>query len=258
MAPVRSKTESARARAIPVNRHQEGSGTQLAIYRKTLSCEVKPPAVGRCGTWGGARNSAGRVNDHLTRQQCQRLIEAVEHASLLGLAFNRHWTVHYERAGIADVDGAQFVGHLLRLASAFARRNHGTIAAVWVRENGEHKGAHVHILLHLPAGLSLKNRTRRWIQTAGGICRRRVSKVRSIGGSLANLDPTSSHYHANASALLAYLLKGASGEASTAHGLSRYGEGGTIVGKRAGWTQNVGEAARRGSDKSVRARIGVG
>lgn len=159
---------------------------------------------------------------------------------------NRHWTVHYERAGIPENEGARFVGHLLRLVKAWARRNGAELAAVWVRENGDGKGGHVHILMHLPAELSLRNRTRRWIEAAGGTYRRNVSKVRSIGRGLQSCNRPGSGYSANLANALAYVLKGASAPVAASVGLARYGEGGKVIGKRAGWTQNVGEAARRG------------
>ena len=170
------------------------------------------------------------------------MIEAAIFAERIGLPFNRHWTVHYEMAGIAERDGALFVGRLLTLVRKFVRRAGGDLAALWARENGHGKGGHVHILLHLPNGLTLRNRTRRWIKAAGGNPVRRVSKVRAIGGAAR---PDGDHYRANANEVTAYLLKGASNETGRALGLNRYGDGGPIIGKRAGWTANIGQAARK-------------
>jgi hypothetical protein len=184
---------------------------------------------------------------HLTKAQVVGLMEAVAHAKKFDLAFNRHWTVHYERAGIADQDGARFVGHLLRLVAAYARRHHGKFAAMWVRENGEGKGGHVHILMHLSDGLTLRNRYRGWIGAAGGNYRRNVSKTRSIGGRLdlkERGDLGVAHYGANLAAVVAYVLKGADAGLGAALDLYRAGEGGRIIGKRCGWTQNLGTAAR--------------
>ncbi len=163
------------------------------------------------------------------------------------MAFNRYWTVHYERAGIDESDGAKFVGHLLRLVKAQARRDGGDMAAIWARENGEGKGGHVHIMMHLPAGTYLRNRTQRWIKAAGGTIRARVSRVQSIGGRLESANYGSDqygreHYRANADAVLAYLLKYVEADAGRALGLARFGEAGRIVGKRAGFTQNLGQS----------------
>jgi hypothetical protein len=172
------------------------------------------------------------------------MIEAAIFAERIGLAFNRHWTVHYEMAGIAEHDGAAFVGRLLALVRKHVRRAGGELAALWARENGDRKGGHVHILLHLPGGMTLRNRTRRWIKAAGGNPARRVSRVRTIGGMLKNADIGAARYRANADAVLAYLAKGASKETGLALALPRSGEGGPITGKRAGWTANIGQAAR--------------
>ena len=112
------------------------------------------------------------------------------------------------------------------------------------RENGDGKGGHVHILLHLPSGMTLRNRTRQWIKAAGGNPVRRVSRVRTIGRTLTNAKVGGVHYRANADAVLAYLVKAASEETGHALALPRSGEGGPIIGKRCGWTQNIGRAAR--------------
>ena len=180
---------------------------------------------------------------HLTGYQAAKLLQAAANAEKAGLTFNRHWTIHYERAGIAEADGARFIGHVLRLAKAQARRDGGDMAAIWVRENGEGKGGHVHIMLHLPAAMQLRNRTRRWIVTAGGVFRARVSKVRTIGASLNSASGASEHYWANADAVLRYLLKYTDMEAGEALGLARYSEAGKVIGKRAGFTQNLGKGA---------------
>lgn len=221
------------------------SGTVLANYTYTPSCGVAVDLAGGASSWGGARNRADRVSWHLSERQVYGMIAAAAHAQKIGLAFNRHWIVHYERAGIAEGDGTRFVGHLLRLASAYARRAKGEAAAVWVRENGEGKGGHVHILLHLPFGLTLRNRTRRWIVAAGGAVRGRVSRVFSIGGRLVCAKVGGAHFQQNTDNLVAYLAKGDSREAGLALGLRRSGEGGLVIGKRVGWTQNLGVAARQ-------------
>ena len=220
-------------RAIPE------SGTALAIIDIIPSGGLSPAGRG----WGGARNRADRTSEYLTRRQCEGLIAAADQAQHMGLPFNRHWTVHYERAGIAEIDAARFVGRLLKLAGDYARRHHNKIAATWVRENGDGKGGHVHMLLHLPSRLSLRGRTAHWIRLAGGKRCARVSHVRSIGHGLRSADHGGEDYQHNAGAVLAYILKGADAETGAALVLERYGERGLIVGKRCGRTQNIGNRA---------------
>lgn len=130
------------------------------------------------------------------------------------------------------------------LAKRTLKQQGAALAALWVRENGPGKGGHVHILMHLPASMNLRNRTRRWIVAAGGTYRRKVSKIRSIGGRLDRAESDPALYWANADAVLAYVLKAVDPLVGEAMGLDRGGEGGTVIGKRAGWTQNIGLAAR--------------
>ena len=134
--------------------------------------------------WGGARNRADRTSDRLSDKHVAKLIEAAEFAFATGRVFQRHWIVHYGKAGIAPADGARFVGKLLDLAGKQARRAGEELTALWVRECASDKGEHVHILLHLPVGLWLRNRTQRWIEAAGGTYRPGVSRTCIIGGRL--------------------------------------------------------------------------
>lgn len=194
--------------------------------------------------WGGARNSALRTSYYLTVGQCLGLLEAADHAARIGLPFNRHWTVHYEKAGISEADAMRFVRRLLKLANDYARRHGGRLAAIWCRESGKGKGGHVHIVLHLPADLPLAGKTRRWVGLAGGKCRRSVSVVRSIAGNLKAAEHGGAHYQRNVAIVRQYALKGASKDAGEALGLDCFGIGGLIVGKRCGWTENIGKAAR--------------
>lgn len=214
------------------------SGTALAIIDTIPSGGSNK----RNSAWGGARNRRDRASCHLTLLQCECLIAAARQAERMGLAFNRHWTVHYERAGIAEIDATRFVGRLLKLAGDFARRSFGRFAAIWVRESGHGKGGHVHILLHLPPGCILRGRTAKWVRLAGGNVTARVSRVRVIGGTLNASGSGGAHYRANLEAVLFYVLKGSSRETSEELGLPRHGDGGLIIGKRCGRTQNLGGA----------------
>lgn len=224
-------------------RQRPQTGTALAAIAYAPSC-ILESAHSASNGWGGARNRADRVSFTLRHDTVANMLAAAAFAEQIGLAFNRHWTVHYEQAGIPDWEGAAFVGRLLAAARKWVRSMGGRLAAVWVRENGDGKGAHVHILLHIPAGLTLRTRTRAWIKVAGGKLNRRVSKVATIGGLLATANPDSERYRPNAENVLTYLLKAADGDTAAALGLSRCGEAGPVIGKRAGGTQNIWRTAR--------------
>jgi hypothetical protein len=223
------------------NRQSAQAGTALAINSDTLSCRLVPAAK---GSWGGARNRADRVSETLTAGQCRKLIAATLFARSIGLPFNRHWIIHCEMAGIAGRDGAHFIGKVLNAAGKAAKRHGGQLAAIWVREHGIGKGEHAHILMHLPRGMILKNKTRRWIVGAGGAYRQGVSKVRSIGGSLLCAEAGNELYELNADNVLAYLLKHGDDRTAQLLGLPHFGHRGLIMGKRCGSTQNIADGAQ--------------
>lgn len=236
------RTAAGDANLIAAQNRQSGqAGTALAINSDTLSCRLVPAAK---GSWGGARNRADRVSETLTAEQCHKLIAATLFAQSIGLPFNRHWTIHCQMAGIEGREGAQLIGRVLNSAGKAANRNGGQLAAVWVRENGIGKGEHAHILMHLPRGMGLKNKTRRWIVAAGGTYAQGVSKVRSIGGSLLSAEAGGEHYELNAGNVLAYLLKHGDDRAAELLGLTHCGHRGSITGKRCGSTQNIAEGAQ--------------
>jgi hypothetical protein len=123
-------------------------------------------------------------------------------------------------------------------------------AFVWVRENGPGKGAHVHILLHLPPGLSdpFNRRQRGWLKACGGVWKKGVLKSRPIGRDLrhfAGQGPARVTYEANLKAVVGYVLKGADEVTRQALQIQRVEPGGVIVGKRCGASQNIGPDARR-------------
>jgi len=68
-----------------------------------------------------------------------------------------------------------------------------------------------------------------------------VSKVRGIGGRLARVDGKS-RARANAENVVRYMLKAGKTETGGRLGLSRSGEGGQIIGKRCGRTQNLAQS----------------
>ena len=221
------------------------SGTWLANYRDTISCNLASQHKSSKGSWGGARNRADRTSDGLTDKQVVQLVRAAKQAVTTGRVFQRHWTVHYGKAGIQPHDGARFVGKLLDLVSKQAKRDGGQLTAIWVRECASSKGEHVHILMHLPTEMSLRNRTRRWIEAAGGTYRPGVSKVTIIGGTLSKIEADIDQRRcANAENVVRYVLKAASEAEGARVGLQRLQDGGCIVGKRCGWTQNIGHQAR--------------
>lgn len=223
---------------------KEGFGSNTRTRESGISPHRKKgadnPNISRArGTWGGARNRGDRVTTALSQRHAEGVLQAMAVADLVGMPLTRHWTVDYERAGIADWDGAAFVGRLLAIVGRFARVRGGRFAAVWVREVGVRNGAHVHIAFHLPRGWRLGHFTRRWIRAAGGKYVKGVSHVRPIGGSLNCAWTSPEHYRENLEALGNYFLKGSDVPVALELGLDLLRNNGAIVGKRCGRTQNL-------------------
>lgn len=195
------------------------------------------------GTWGGARNRRDRLTTALSQRHAEGVLMAMANADLVGMPLTRHWVVDYELAGIADRDGAAFVGKLLALCGRYVRAKGGRFAAVWVREVGARNGAHVHIAFHLPRGWRLGYLTRRWIKAAGGTYRKGVSRIRPVGGSLNCAWTSPELYRENLERLGNYLTKGSNSAVAAELGLELLKPGGAIVGKRWGRTENLASKA---------------
>jgi hypothetical protein len=114
-------------------------------------------------------------------------------------------------------------------------------------------GAHVHILIHVPpdAAPAVTGRQRRWLRMVTGKPYRIGGLHTSrIGGTVRAATSAPAVYQANLAAVVAYVLKGSGPDAAAALVLPRQGEGGRVIGKRVGWSENIGEAARN------RAKLG--
>jgi len=179
-----------------------------------------------------------RSTNSLSGHQAMGVIEAALHARRIGLPLNRHVTIRLERAGVPDSEAVRAVGQFLtRLRDWLRKQGHRT-AFAWVRESGPMIGSHVHILLHLPAGVSFSgHRSRRWIEA--------ISGRRYCAGTILTKRIPQAAYDENLGVLVGYLCKGASSEVADRLGLDRRKPGGCIKGKRAGWSQNLGAKARR-------------
>lgn len=203
---------------------------------------VKLPFLGH----GGIRNTATRTSDSLTETQCRELIAATAFAADIGLAFNILLTVHFEAGGISDGQAGAALRSFLKGASGWTARRGARMAWAFVREHGEGKGSHAHILLHVHPALrpAFTRRQRQWLQRAGIHPAKGVILSRRIGGTLRAYQESPDSYFPNLGAALGYCLKGADAKAAKALALTRLEPGGRIIGKRCGTSQNIGRAKR--------------
>ncbi len=220
------------------------SGTALADIDTENSCTAV--ALKSKRGRGGARNFAGRSSDCISRAQAENLIAAACHATETGLPLNRFITIHWGAAGVADEGAAKATGAFIKLVSDWLRTLGLQTAWIWVRENPAGKGSHVHIAIHVPAGVTLGRMQMRWLRRiTGNSYRRGVIKTENIGrSSMAAISDPEGHC-ANLQNVIAYILKGSEPAASERLGLVLLKSQGTVVGRRMSTSQNIGQAARR-------------
>lgn len=258
-SPFRGFGEVSKARRPDNTARKQGAavnGTRLAI--NSLPLGVAALSAERTGR-GGARNRADRVSHALTPAQIANLRAAERHAAAIGLPFTRMLTIHWEAAGLPLSGMAKATGRFTDLLRKALARHGSQTAWLWVHENGDRKGGHCHLLVHVPAHLSrvITRRQRGWLKRINlHSYRARVIYSRPIGGRLGLERSNSELLVANSQAALAYLLKGAAPDAATQSGLERLEPGGRVIGKRCGTSQNIASKARKAAvfAQSTRAR----
>ena len=225
-----------------------GTGTAVAISYLRLGVAAHLPcSTGR----GGARNRADRESHALTSAQIANLEAAERHARAIGLPFTRMITIHWQAAGVALADMVKATGRFLDLLTKALARNETKTAWLWTLENGDRKGGHCHLLVHVPAALVsiLTKLQKGWLRCiTGKPYRARVIHSKPIGGRLG-LEAGNPELHSiNLAVALSYILKGADAKAAEQFGLARLEAGGRIVGKRCSTSQNIGAKARKAKD----------
>ena len=207
---------------------------------------------------GGARNRRERRSSALSLTAAAGLMDAAAFALSVGLGFNRFATIHWAAGGVTDDLAA--TARWLKLAGDWVRSCGGQFAYIWVRETGPDKGAHVHMMLHLPPDLAagFDRRQRGWQTASGARWKARIRYSRPIGRNLRHYamgEIDGQSYEANLAETLDYVLKGADDAARSLLGIVRSEPGGVIVGKRCGVSQNIGPEARRmGFGTAIRPR----
>lgn len=221
------------------------AGTDLAITYIKLGVVVSDADKQRHR--GGARNRKGRESLALTGAQAVNLIEAARHATAIGLPFTRMMTIHWQASGVPLEDMAAATGRFTDLLSKALARHGSRTAWLWVHENGDGKGGHCHMLVHIPFDLvpMVQKRRRQWLRRiTGNPFRPRVVKTDALGRRLGLEASNPELLAENVAKALGYLLKGMTPHVPVAAFLKRLEPGGRIIGKRCGTSQNIGHKAR--------------
>jgi len=189
----------------------------------------------------------GRRSTSLRLREVENILAAADNTPREHRGFNRFTTIHFEAAKIANPVWA--IGRLMKLAGDWLRTKSETLRYIWVREAGEGKGDHVHILWYVPPHLSLEfaKRERGWRRLMGAKPCKRAFKSVPVGMSLKHSTyeiQYGQHYSDALSGVLAYIVKGAEPKAADALGLALRRPGGELWGKRYGMSENIGRKAR--------------
>lgn len=240
---VHLRAASAPTQAFEIDGNRSGAVVRLEPSRLPYKVVAHDRGFSPLPRRGGARNRAGRVTTALGERDAGKVVAATARALQVSLPFNRFTTVHWDAAGVTD--GLKATGRLLKLIGDWLRSRERRAAFVWVREDGPNKGAHVHILLHLPPDLAgaFNGYQRGWLKACGARWRRGVLKTEIIGRSYQQALGGGDDYLANLSRTVDYVLKGADHRARERFGIMRCEDGGSVVGKRCGVSQNLGPAA---------------
>lgn len=227
---------------------------------------VSRPPSWEVGQRGGNHLRGDRISYEVTRSQAKLILGAAYFAYRRGLPFNRWITINLSKAGIIDELAAQSIRIFLKAAADAVRYWGGEFAATWVRENGlradgEPTGTHVHILTHIPPHL-VRQFT---IAQMGWFSRVRLSDRHrkgtidgaEIDGFEAMLEGHPYVYALSLHKLVSYQLKSALSDTLAALHLGKpYQDGGMILGKRCGTSQNIGRAAWKKKLGWLRQHIG--
>ena len=130
------------------------------------------------------RNSRTRKSHHISTAAAANIMEAAYYAQEIGIPFNRFITIHWEKAGVKE-NSPNATSRFLKLASDFLSIRGQRLAYAWVRETGQTKGHHAHVLLYVPVLYvrEFSRRQRGWVKLCGGVCYKGVIKTKPIGRS---------------------------------------------------------------------------
>lgn len=190
----------------------------------------------------------GRRSTGLRLREVENILAAADNTAREQRGLNRFTTIHFEAAKVSDPVRA--IGQLMKLAGDWLRTKGAVLAYVWVRESGEGKGEHVHILWHIRPDLigEFAKRERGWRKRLGAKRARGAFKSKPVGLGYrhgAHQIQYGLNYRTALAGVLSYIVKGAEPKAVEALGLTRSEPGGELWGKRSGTSENIGRSARK-------------
>jgi len=191
----------------------------------------------------------GKRSTALSKKDAENIRAAGVYTAQEHRELNRFTTIHFDAASLADPVWA--IGRMMKLAGDWLRIKGAVPTYIWVREAGERKGDHVHILWHVPPDLirQFAKRERGWRKLIGAKPRKGAFKTKPVGLSYSHGAyqlQYGRHFAEASKGLFDYILKGVEPKAAAALGIVRTEPGGELWGKRCGMSENINQSARQG------------
>lgn len=193
------------------------------------------------------RSRRGRRSDCLRLAEVCNIMAAADYTAKNTVPLNRHTTIHFDKCGIADPVTA--LRSYMKLARDWLRTQGAPFAYIWVRESGEDKGEHAHVLMHVPPQLvgAFAKLERGWRVRIGAKRAKGAFETRPVGRSYRHCQlgvQYGEHYADHLQTIVGYVVKGAEQKAVKSLGLTKVQPGGELWGKRTGMSEGINRTAR--------------
>ena len=232
----------------------ETSDSSAMLKRASRAKESSYPATVAKPTKAGAKQGKAKVPSRktsrsLTATKVEMILQGAYHAIVIGLPLNRMITIDWEQALVDDCLAAR--AFFLRSLRDWLRSLGFATANVWVQECGDIIGTHTHMLVHVPPACvaRLGQLQKGWLKRAGVVSKKGIIVSKPIGLTswvAVSADPeTHVAYLRNLKEVVHYIAKDASSLARRKFRITKPGQFGIVVGKRAGTSRNLGAKAMR-------------
>lgn len=215
-------------------------------------------------------NLGTRQSSHLDDHAVENLLRAADLAVHLGYGLNWFLSINREMGGIDGDTVHAFISKFCKYAYDWLRTKRTQWCCIWVLENPSFGGLNWHLVFYMPDDINfnfLQTRCRIWAKNASVKLDDNVLELIKIKG-LSRRDRQGYGLHLNRT--VAYVLKGSTERARDAIHIDEYmyfqrpdwreaesmwrADQGSIVGKRSGTSQAIGQKAQA----AFRAEIAAG
>lgn len=187
-------------------------------------------------------NSASRPNQYITKKQTASVIDAVDFAYRRNMPLTRFISV--DLSSYANPPRT-FINRFLKPSGEYLAFDGAARAYAWFLENPPGGRLNAHILIHVPRDMTkaFSRNEQTWARMAGLELEPNTMVREKIGGCHSI---SSGEFLRSYETVVGYCLKGSEQEARDALclGWEEKKNQGTILGKRVGWSESIGKAAR--------------